>query len=43
MERVSAMIPVRNKVRIEFDSGKKYILRKTDLLDYPLLENDEVD
>ncbi len=43
MERVSAMIPVRNKVRIEFDSGKKYILRKTDLLDYPLRENDEVD
>ena len=43
MERISALIPVRNKIRVEFDSGKKYTLRKTDLLDFPLKENDEVD
>ncbi len=43
MERVSALIPVNKKIRVEFDSGKKYTLKKTDLLDFPLHENDEVD
>ena len=43
MERVIALTAVRNKVRVEFDSGKKYILKKTDLLDFPLRESDEVD
>ena len=43
MEYVSALIPVRNKIRVEFDSGRTYLLRKTDLLDFPLHENDAVD
>ena len=43
MERVSALTAVRNKVRVEFDSGRTYLLKKTDLLDFPLQENAEVD
>lgn len=43
MERVSALTNIRNKIRVEFDSGKTYLLKKTDLLDYPLQVNDEVD
>ena len=43
MERVSALTTVRNKVRIEFDSGRTYLLKKTDLLEFPLQENAEID
>ena len=43
MERVSTLTTVRNKVRVEFDSGRTYLLKKTDLLDFPLQENAEVD
>ena len=43
MERISALTAVRNKVRVEFDSGRTYLLKKTDLLDFPLQENAEVD
>lgn len=43
MEHVSALVTIRSKVRVEFDSGKSYLLKKIDLLDFPLQENDEVD
>ena len=43
MGRVSALIQLRNKIHVEFDNGRKYILKKTDLLDFPLRENEEVD
>ena len=43
MERVSALKTVGNKVRVEFDSGRVYTLKKADLLEFPLQENAEVD
>ena len=43
MDRVSALKKTGNKVRVEFVSGRVYLIRRTDLLDYPLHENDEVD
>ncbi len=43
MDRVSALNVSGNKVRVTFESGRVYTLRKKDLLDFPLRENDPVD
>ena len=43
MDRVSSLKTIGNKIRVEFDSGRVYMLRKMDLLDVPMQENDSVD
>ncbi len=43
MAYICSLTDMKGKVRIELDNGLKYVLKKKDLPDAPLHENDEVD
>ncbi len=43
MERVSAITKAGSRVRVELENGQSYLLKKTDLADFPMQENSEVD
>ena len=43
MDRVVSIVPLGNKVRVSFESGKEYILKKPALLEFTLSENSMVD
>ena len=43
MDRVSSLTVTRGRVRVTFDSGRTYTLKKQDLLEFPMRENDSID
>ena len=43
MDRVSSVTVTGSRVRVAFDSGRIYTLKKQDLLEFPLRENDSVE